>query len=237
LQYILLVILLFVSVIESIRHRKLTASGAVAGGITGFCIFIGAGWTGIAMLAVFFVAGTLATGWKRKQKTAIGMAQESDGQRKLGQVLANAGMAGVLGLLSLFLPQYKELFALMIAAAFSSALADTLSSELGSLYGKKFYNILTFKKDQKGLDGVVSLEGTLIGLMGSAVMAAIYSFGFGWDHRFFIILLAGTIGNLTDSVLGAALERKHRIGNDTVNFCNTLVAALVAGLFLLFRLF
>ena len=230
MQYILLVILLFAGIIESIRHRKLTAAGAIAGGLTGFCIFVGAGWTGFVMLALFFLAGTLATGWKRKQKSAMGLMQENGGQRKLGQVLANAGVAGALGLLSLFLPQYEVLFALMIAATFSSAMADTLSSELGSLYGRRFYNILTFKKDQKGLDGVISLEGTLIGLLGSAVIAVIYSIGFGWDERFIFILFAGTIGNVTDSVLGAALERRQRISNDAVNFSNTLVAALVAAL-------
>lgn len=229
MQYIILLILLFVGSVESIRHRKLTTAGAIGGAITGFCIFIGAGWTGFAMLVLFFLAGTLATGWKRQQKTAIGMMQERGGRRKLGQVLANAGAAGAIGLLTIFFPQHEALFALMIAATFSSALADTLSSELGSLYGKKFYNILTLKKDQKGLDGVVSLEGTMVGLLGSAVIAAIYSIGFGWDSRYFLILLAGTIGNLMDSVLGAALERRQRIGNDAVNFCNTLFAALVAG--------
>jgi uncharacterized protein (TIGR00297 family) len=231
LQYILLVILLFVGVIESIRHRKLTKAAAVAGGITAFCIFIGAGWTGFAMLTLFFVGGTLATGWKRKQKKSMGMMQEGGGQRKTGQVLANAGMAGILGLLTLVLPQHRELFTLMIAATFSSAMADTLSSELGSIYGKKFYNILTLQTDQKGLDGVVSLEGTLIGVVGSILIAIVYCTGFGWDNRFFILLLSGTVGNLSDSVLGALFERRQQIGNDAVNFLNTLIAALVAGLF------
>lgn len=234
MQYILLVILLFVGVVESIRHRKLNPVAAITGGILGFCIFIGSGWTGFFLLALFFVGGTAATSWKRKQKSAIGMMQEQGGQRKPGQVIANAGMAGALGLLSLFLPQHKEILALMIAATFSSALADTLSSELGSLYGKKFYNILSFQKDQKGLDGVVSLEGTLIGVVGSGVIATVYSMGFGWDERYLILLFAGTVGNISDSILGAALERRHRIGNDAVNFFNTFIAALVAGLCFLF---
>jgi uncharacterized protein (TIGR00297 family) len=229
LDYIILVILLFVGVVESIRHRKLTVAGAIGGGITGFFIFVGAGWTGFAMLSLFFLAGTLATGWKRQQKKEMGMMQERAGRRTLGQVLANAGAAGALGLLSLLLPQYADLLALMIAATFASALGDTLSSELGSLYGTKFYNILTLKKDQRGLDGVVSLEGTLIGLLGSAVIATIYSIGFGWDNRFLLVLLSGTFGNIMDSVLGAALERDQRMANDTVNFINTLVAALVGG--------
>jgi uncharacterized protein (TIGR00297 family) len=112
-------------------------------------------------------------------------------------------------------------------------MADTLSSELGTVYGKNFYNIITFKKDQKGLDGVVSLEGTLIGIAGSVVVAAIYCAGFGWTEHFIWIMLAGTTGNITDSVLGATLERKNLINNDVVNFLNTLVGAVVILLLML----
>lgn len=231
MQYILVVIFLFAGVVESIRHRKLTVPGAFAGGALGFGIFIGAGWTGIVMLGLFFLLGTLTTSWKRKQKEGIGMMQEQGGQRNAWQVLANGGVAGLLGYLTLFFPQQKDLFAFMIAGCFSSAMADTLSSELGSLYGKKFFNILTLKKDQRGLDGVVSLEGTGIGILGSVIIAVAYCFGFGWRHAFPWIVVAGTIGNLVDSVLGAALERKGLIGNDAVNALNTLIAALLAFLF------
>jgi uncharacterized protein (TIGR00297 family) len=192
----------------------------------GFLIFIAAGWTGIAFLALFFLLGTFATSWKRRQKENAGMAQEVGGLRKTGQVMANAGIGGLLGLLALFFPQEKDFLTFLMAGAFSSATADTLSSELGTVYGKKFYNILTLKKDQKGLDGVISLEGTLFGLAGSLLIAVIYSIGYGVDERFIWIAVAGTIGNLLDSVLGATLERKGVIPNDVVNFLNTLVAAL-----------
>lgn len=227
MNYIFLAILLFIGVVESIRHRKLTVAGAVAGGLIGFCIFIAAGWAGIAMLAAFFLFGTLATSWKRKQKATIGMAQERGGQRNLGQVIANGGVAGLLGVTALFLPQQKETLAFLMAGAFSSAMADTLSSELGSVYGSRFYNIVTLKKDKQGLDGVISFEGTAIGLLGTVIIAAIYCSGFGWSIKFFSILLAGTVGNLVDSLLGATLERKGIIRNDAVNFINTLIGALM----------
>jgi uncharacterized protein (TIGR00297 family) len=231
LQYILVVTILFVGVMESIRRRKLSTAGAIAGGLIGFFVYAGADLAGFGMLAAFFLAGTMATSWKREKKTKIGMAQEQKGERKLGQVLANGGVGGLLGLATVIWPQQRNLFSFLMAGAFSSAMADTLSSELGTLYGKKFYNIISLKADRKGLDGVVSLEGTLIGIAGSCIIAVIYCLGFGWSQHFLWIVLAGTIGNLLDSVFGATLERRHIIGNDTVNFCNTLLAALLLLLF------
>ncbi len=42
------------------------------------------------------------------------------------------------------------------------------------VYGRRFFNIITLKPDGKGLDGVISMEGTLIGIAGCVIIAAIY---------------------------------------------------------------
>jgi uncharacterized membrane protein len=49
----------------------------------------------------------------------------------------------------------------------------------------------------------------------------------GFGKTFWLIVLTGTIGNLADSILGATYERKGAIGNNAVNFLNTLIAALL----------
>jgi uncharacterized protein (TIGR00297 family) len=99
------------------------------------------------------------------------------------------------------------------------------------VYGRRYYHILTWRPDEKGLDGVVSREGWLIGIAGSAVIAVVYAVGHGWDTRIFFILIgSGTLGNLIDSVLGAVWERKGQLSNNAVNFLNTLAAALAAAL-------
>jgi uncharacterized protein (TIGR00297 family) len=229
-NYFPLLALLLTGMVLSVWFKKLTVPAAITGGICGLLVFAGAGYAGIAIMAAFFTAGTLATSWQVQKKLYIKAAENNNGQREASQVIANAGVAALAGAMALFLPGYANLWPLLIAAGFSAATADTLASELGTLYSKRFYNILSWKPDQRGLDGVVSLEGTLIGIVGSVLIALIYAIAFKWSWHFAIIIFAGTIGNLADSVLGASFERKGIIKNDAVNFLNTLIAAAVAAL-------
>jgi uncharacterized protein (TIGR00297 family) len=218
-------IILLLGAALSYLTKKLTPAGAITGAIVGLLIYQGSGLTGIAMLTLFFLIGSWATGWQAGKKQAIGAAEEHKGRRTAAQVLANGGTAAILGAFSWYHPGYAPITQIMIAGSFAAATADTLSSELGTVYGRRFFNIITFKKDTRGLDGVVSLEGTLIGIIGAALIALVYALSFGWGVAVGWIILAGFTGNLVDSVLGALLERKGLIGNNMVNFLNTVVAA------------
>jgi uncharacterized protein (TIGR00297 family) len=226
-RFLVLAILL-TGMIMSVWFKKLSLIGAITGGVCGWLVFVGSGFTGIAIMTIFFVVATLATSWKVKDKREINAAEENKGRRKASQVLANAGVAAIAGVLAHLYNENTGLWKLLIAASFSAATADTLASELGTVYGKRFYNILTFKPDIRGLDGVISFEGILIGMAGSTLIAAVYAIGFGWSSHWTITIVAGTSGNLADSILGAGLERKGIIKNNAVNFLNTLIAALVA---------
>jgi uncharacterized protein (TIGR00297 family) len=218
---------LTIGALISIWTGKLTMGAGIAGILLGLLIFIGTGWLGLLLMAFFFLLGTMATAWKRNKKESWRIAERNKGRRSASQVLANGGMAGILAILAIIYPESADLQTLMIAGVFSSATADTLSSELGSLYGTRFYNILSFRSDTRGLDGVVSMEGTLIGVGGSLLVALVTSFGYGWGIYLLWIVIAGTAGNLTDSILGAALERRGLVPNDLVNFLNTMTGALV----------
>jgi uncharacterized protein (TIGR00297 family) len=211
------------------RKGKLTAAAVWTGGALGLLIFLGSGFVGLGMLGLFFALGTAASGWRVADKRRLGLAEENRGRRTAGQVVANAGVAGLLGLLAWQVPAFAPLTQLMLAGSFAAATADTLASELGNVYGRRYYNILTLRPDTRGLNGVVSLEGTALGLAGTAVLAAVYCLSFGWGPAFGWLLVAGTTGNLIDSVLGATLERRGSLGNTAVNFLNTLTGALVAG--------
>ncbi|WP_426667717.1 DUF92 domain-containing protein [Mucilaginibacter sp. McL0603] len=231
--YLLLFLLLSAIIIISVKTGKLTLIGAIIGGVVAIMIFSGAGYTGLSMLAAFFVLGTIATSWKKDEKQQAKSIKDQSVKRNSGQVIANGGVAAIMGMLVFFLPEKTELLRLMMAASLASAMADTLSSELGIIYGRRFFNIITLRIEERGLDGVISIEGTVIGIIGSAVIALIYAIGFGWDIRVLFIIIAGTLGNLSDSVLGALLERKHYLNNNAVNFLNTLIAALAGGICLM----
>ncbi|QNR86192.1 DUF92 domain-containing protein [Pedobacter riviphilus] len=224
---IFLPVIIITGIAYSILAKKLTVLAALTGGILACLIYIAAGYAGVAMMSMFFILGSAATSWKKHKKQAFTTREETNNGRNVLQVLANAGAAGIASVVILFYPQFAYVMFPAMAAAFASATADTLSSELGMVYGRRFFNIISFRPDYCGLDGVISLEGTLIGIGGSCIIAVIYALGYGWDFNFYFIVIAGTVGNLTDSILGAILERKGIIGNDMVNFLNTLTAVLV----------
>lgn len=215
---IILTALIIVAVL-CILAKKLTPAAALAAVVVGWLIFAGAGYVGELQLLTFFVLSVLATRHGRALK------EKAHGEKRDAlQVFANGGVAAIIAVFAMFDYNHTEVYTLMIAGSLAAAIADTLSSELGMVYGKRTFNILTFRKEEKGLDGVISIEGTLIGAAGAFIIAGIYM----WDRSLWIITLAGVGGNMIDSVLGATLERKGIIGNNVVNFLNTLTGALIA---------
>jgi uncharacterized protein (TIGR00297 family) len=220
----LILFFIITGAIASVALNKLTTTAAIAGGLLGWVIYAGGGYTGLSLLAAFFILGTAATSWGKRSKLSVHTNAGHQSRRTTGQVFANAGVAALAGLGAILFPAHQPLLQLALAGSLSSATADTLSSELGMVYGRKYINILTGKPDLRGNDGVISLEGTLIGIAGSIAIALIS------HQHFLIIVMAGTIGNLADSLLGALFERKGLITNNTVNFLNTLIAAASAAL-------
>lgn len=206
--------------------RKLTVGAALIGLLSGLIIYCGTGYGGISLLAVFFLTGTISTAWGNKIKRILKKTGDSE-QRGISQVLANSGMATLLSLIAIIYPAYREVLLLMAAGSLSSATADTLSSELGMMYGKRFYNCITLKKESPGLDGVISIEGTLIGAGGALLITIVYGLFSEFKLNIISITFAGIAGNFSDSIFGAVLERKNLLTNDWVNFLSTLFAAIV----------
>lgn len=215
---IILSILTIVAVL-CVFAKKLTPWAGAMSVLVGYLVFGGAGLVGECQLFTFFILSVLATRHKRALKG------KAHGElRDAWQVLANGGVAAAVGLVAMIDIPHRDMYTVTIAGSLAAALADTLSSELGVVYGKRTVNILTFRKDQRGLDGVISLEGTLIGAAGACIIGAFY----GWSKPMWIIAMAGILANVMDSVLGAAAERQGLMGNNMVNFLTTLTGALIS---------
>ena len=200
---------------------KVDVAGALAGGLIGTSIFLAGGFTALGMLLALFVLGTAASHWRKAEKTKLGLAQENEGKRSVRHAVSNGGVAAICGLLAWGLPQYESIFLTALASCFSSATGDTLSSELGNLLGRRYVDVLSFRTGSRGEDGIVSLEGSLAGVIGSLIIAMLFGLGYGWSGLVLIVLLSGILGNYVDSILGASLQRQGWLNNDEVNLVST----------------
>ncbi len=213
----------------AIMAKKIDIWGGLCGVWIGMGMFLGGGVVGVLLLMAFFGLGTMATSWRIKDKLEMGLAEKDKGRRSISNALSNGGMAGVCGYLAWLFPDHNILFQLMMAASMASATADTLASELGNVYGRRYVDVWRWKKGLRGEDGVISLEGTLLGALGAILIASFIGLAQHNIFSFLLISIAGILGNYLDSFFGATLQRKGFMNNHTVNFANTLLAALFAG--------
>jgi len=206
--------------------RGVSFSGSIAGAIVCFLLYAAAGPGAFAALVSVFVLTWIATRLGYRQKQRRGTA-ENRGGRTASQVLANlataAGFAGASALSG------KPILVLAAVAALSEAAADTVSSELGQAQSDRARLITTWGVVPAGTDGGVTVIGTIAGIVAAAIVSGVCLLArlvpLWWAA---VSVLAGVIGMVADSYLGALLERRGLLNNDWVNFLSTVVAAGVA---------
>lgn len=206
--------------------RTVDLSGVVAGFLVGTAIYTFLGWRGYLLLMAFFVLGSACTKIGYRRKAAANLAQEKGGRRGARHAFANAGVATACALFAALTP-HPALFAVAFAAAFATAAADTSSSEIGQLLGRRTFLITTLRPVPRGTEGAVSLEGTLAGIAASLVVTAIGAAVTLYPWAAVVpIVVAAFVGTTFESVVGAALEKRRLLDNEALNFLNTLVGAL-----------
>ena len=197
------------------------------------------GWQGYVVVMAYFLIGSGVTRIGMAEKEAAGIAEKRSGMRGPENVWGSALTATICALGATIIASggvpslstnWVALLSLGYVASFSTKLSDTTASEVGKAYGKRTFLITTLQPVPAGTEGAVSLEGTLAGILGSAVIA-----GVGWATGLItaagavICLIAAFIATNFESVIGATLQEKLTwLTNELVNIVNTTVGAIAA---------
>ena len=91
--------------------------------------------------------------------------------------------------------------------------------------------ITTGKKVKAGIDGGISLEGTIaciIGGIAAAYLGCSLIFSELWGTEFIILGIIGIIGCMIDSLIGATLERRGIVGKLGTNVISMACGAAIA---------
>jgi uncharacterized protein (TIGR00297 family) len=247
------------------RAGSLSRSGAWAAILTGGLIFGLGGLPWAILLLTFFISSSALSRAFSKRKAALAEKFSKGSRRDWGQVLANGGLGALLAVGYSIRPHPEWLW-LAFVGAMAAVNADTWSTELGVLSAVSPRMITTGKKVERGTSGGITVTGTLAAVGGAALIgiaAIIFAPASNWLSRLGIIILAGLVGSLFDSVLGATIQaiywcptcsketERHPhhlcgtqtnlvrglswINNDMVNFACSLMGAIIAcGIWLLF---
>src|SRR5271157_5528754 len=206
--------------------RGVNRSGAPAGGLACFLLFAGAGPVAFATLAALFVMTWVSTRLGYRRKLALGVAERQEG-RTAWQVLANLAVAALGSVVSA--ATGNRIWLVATLAALTEAATDTVASEIGQYSRANARMITNWQRVPAGTDGGITIPGSIAGLAAGMVIAGVASLGGKLPPaQFWIPVGAGFVGMLIDSVLGATLQRRGWIDNQTVNLFATLAAAALA---------
>ncbi len=215
------VILLLVVGAFTYNRKALDLWGTLAMIIMGIIIIFSAGINWLLLILIFLILSLIATRQSKYYKQNLGIYE---GKRTAKNVISNGVVAFIM---AAFGGYYLPLVGGFIGAI-ATATADTLASEIGILQKPRL--ITTMRKVAPGTDGAVSVLGTVVGIIGAAIIGfSAFLLGIISDPilSLKIAVISGTIGCFMDSILGAVFERRNFINNEHVNLLATITGAIV----------
>jgi len=189
------------------RTRALTRTGLAAAVLLGGMIFSIGGWQWSLPLLFFFLSSSLwsraAACWQNPSP-----ADSSKQGRDAFQVMANGGTGLILAGAALLFPDQDWVWPAYLGSL-AAVNADTWATEVGSFNPQPPRLITTGKRVPPGTSGAISWLGSLAAGLGSSTIAAFYlAYPSPASHvsTFLFLTLAGVLGSMLDSVLGATLQ-------------------------------
>jgi uncharacterized protein (TIGR00297 family) len=194
------------SVIAALAYRfgALSLTGAAAAAALGAFVFYWGGLAGAILLVLFFGGSSLLTQAFPGRKRDASRHYAKGGARDPMQVLANGGVAGASLALYAYTRDVNWLFA--FTGALAAANADTWATELGPLSSQQPRLATSGKRVPAGTSGAVSWVGSLASLAGAVFIALTGSWLFEIPRILLAGTLAGVLGSLVDSLLGACCQ-------------------------------
>lgn len=228
-NFLYAVLITFIFGLTSFLLKTVDILGFISGFIIGVLIYTFLGFKGFVILASFFILGSLSTKLGYKEKEKAGLAEKQKGARGWKNALSKCGVGAIISPFAYFcLKELKMPYQAAFVASFASATLDTVSSEIGQWKGKKAFSLVSFKEVRPGSEGAVSLEGSLAGITASALIAIIaFALKLIEIKTIFIVIISSIVANIFESYLGVFLESKNLADKSTVNFINTLSAAVI----------
>lgn len=212
---VLLVLALFSAI--SLYKKLLDVSGVILSIAVGAVSYWKGGFTAFFVLVVIYVIAQLAT----KVAKSRGNVHE---QRGFGNIFGNT----VPAVIALFFGNMGAFF-----GAVSSALADTVASEVGFLSKQKPVMITTLRPVERGTDGGVSALGFASAIVASLLLGLVYYFAVQQSLKaMMVVIFCGMLGTVLDSILGATLQHRKLVDNNQVNFIANLASGIAAFLLL-----
>ena len=159
------VLLLFILGFITYKRKSLDLFGSAVMVIMGIIIIFSAGTNWLLLIILFLVMSLFATKYSKKYKMSLG---EFEGRRTSKNVISN----GVVACFMAAFGGYYMPFVGGFIGAIATATADTLGSEIGVLDAHPRL-ITTFQKVDPGTNGAVSVLGTIVGMVGAAIIGIV----------------------------------------------------------------
>lgn len=204
--------------------RSLSGSGFLAAVALGTAMYALGSAVWFGSLIAFFISSTLWSKWKKRAKEQVESGYEKSGRRDAGQVLANGGLALLLCAANWAWPHSLWWYAFL--GVMAAVTADTWATEIGGLSRTSPRSIKTGRRVPPGTSGGISALG-----LGASLAGGLFIGAAAWTLLLSvpgqtasdvaaaplqlvawvgIAGLAGLIGSLADSWIGATWQQMYR---------------------------